>query len=74
MYGAQKNFKFASVVFPLLHEGEGQEVFSCLSLPPKVLLRLSAFTDIVKTSFFFMPGLNCESVSIAGMSISVVQV
>ena len=52
MYGAQKNFKFASVVFPLLHEGEGQEVFSCLSLPPKVLLRLSAFTDIVKVSFF----------------------
>ena len=47
MYGVQKNFKFASVVFngvlgPLLDEGEGHEV----------LLRLSAFTNIVKVIFF----------------------
>ena len=55
MYGVQKNFKFASVVFngvlgPLLDEGEGHEV----------LLRLSAFTNIVKV-IFSMPGPNCES-------------
>ena len=67
MYGAQKNFKFASVVFngilgPLLDEGEGHEV----------LLPLCVH-QYCKSEFF--PCLvQIVKVSISGMSISLVQV